>query len=111
MIELNLNAGESAAWGAAGFHAQQAAEKCLKVLLVQVGVHPPRIHTMRVLVAEVHSAGYAFPAFAGECELLDPYAVTIRYPEQAPLPSEAEGRLMIAAARRIIDAAEPLIAR
>ena len=35
--ELNLNAGESAAWGAAGFHAHQAAEKYLKPSSFSVG--------------------------------------------------------------------------
>jgi HEPN domain-containing protein/predicted nucleotidyltransferase len=109
VIELNLNAGESAAWGAAGFHAQQAAEKYLKILLVQAGIHPPKIHTMQVLVADVRAAGYALPVFDEECELLEPYAVSIRYPEQAPIPNEADGRAMIAAARRIIDAAKGLI--
>lgn len=111
MIELNLNAGESAAWGAAGFHAQQAAEKYLKVLLVQAGVHPPKTHLIDTLIGEVRSAGYSFPLFASECELLNPYAVRIRYPEQAPLPDEERGRAVIAAARRIIDAAGPLIDR
>lgn len=111
VIELNLNAGEGAAWGAAGFHAQQAAEKYLKVLLVQAGVHPEKTHRMEPLVAEVRAAGYDLPAFTAECELLDPYAVSIRYPEQAPIPDEAGGRLVIAAARRIIDAVRPLVGR
>lgn len=63
VVELNLNAGESAAWGAAGFHAQQAAEKYLKILLVQAGIHPEKTHEMEVLVAEVRAAGYALPEF------------------------------------------------
>jgi HEPN domain-containing protein/predicted nucleotidyltransferase len=110
VIELNLNAGETAAWGAAGFHAQQAAEKYLKILLVQAGIHPPKIHTMQVLVADVRAAGYALPPFDEECKLLEPYAVSIRYPEQAPIPTDGDGRAVIAAARRIIDAAKVLIA-
>lgn len=107
-IELNLNAGESAAWGAAGFHAQQVAEKYLKILLVQRGIHPPRVHEIDALVAHVRAAGYDFPSFAEECRLLNPYAVTIRYPEKAPLPSETAGRAVIAAAWRIVDAAKAL---
>ena len=108
-LEALLNLGESTAWGAAGFHGQQAAEKYLKILLVQAGIHPPKIHTMQVLVADVRAAGYALPPFDEECKLLEPYAVSIRYPEQAPIPDEVKGRAVIAAGRRIIDAAKALI--
>jgi uncharacterized protein len=103
--ELTLAAGESAAWGAAGFHAQQLAEKYLKILLVQAGVHPPKFRALDELIREVRIAGYDFPPFATECALLNPYAVAIRYPEQAPLPSEEEGRRVIDAAQRIVAAA------
>jgi len=109
VIEAVLKAGESAAWGAAGFHAQQAAEKFLKILLVQAGIHPPKVHEMDKLVAEVRSAGYDFPSFSEECALLNAYAVAVRYPEQLPLPNENDGRGVIAAARRIIDAAKPFV--
>lgn len=36
---------------AAAFHAQQAAEKALKAVLVAQAVDPPRIHNLRALVA------------------------------------------------------------
>ncbi len=110
MVELNLNAGESAAWGAAGFHAQQAAEKYLKILLVQRGIHPPKLHEIDELIGLVRDCGYDFPLFTEESKLLNPYAVTIRYPERAPIPNEAGGRAVIAAARRIVEAAKALIA-
>ena len=109
VVELNLNAGESAAWGAAGFHAQQAAEKYLKTLLVQRGIHPPKLHEIDKLIGLVRDCGYEFPLFVEESELLNPYAVTIRYPERAPIPNEADGRAVIAAARRIVDAANALV--
>jgi len=109
VVELNLYAGESAAWGAAGFHGQQAAEKYLKILLVQAGIHPEKTHKMEELVSAARAAGYDLPEFAAECKLLNPYAVSIRYPEQAPIPNEQGGREVIAAARRIIDAAKPLV--
>jgi len=109
IVEMNLRAGESAAWGAAGFHAQQAAEKYLKILLVQRGIHPPKVHEIDALIALVRSAGYDFPRFAAEAELLNPYAVTVRYPEQAPIPNEAEGRVAVGAARRIVDAAKAFV--
>lgn len=110
-IEMNLNAGQSAAWGAAGFHAQQAAEKYLKILFIQRGKRPPRIHELDKLMVQLRKLGYALPPLAVECDLLNPYAVTIRYPEQLPIPNEAGGRAVIAAARRIIEAVEPLVRR
>jgi len=109
VIEQALNAGESAAWGAAGFHAQQATEKYLKILLVQRGIHPPKIHEIDELIGLVRAAGYQFSAFTEEAKLLNPYAVTIRYPERAPIPNEAGGRAVIAAARTIINTATALM--
>jgi len=35
--------------------------------------------------------------------------VAVRYPEQLPLPNENDGRGVIAAARRTIDAAKPFV--
>jgi HEPN domain-containing protein/predicted nucleotidyltransferase len=111
MVEMNLGAGESAAWGAAGFHAQQAAEKYLKILFVQRGERPPRSHSLDRLIAELQALDYALPSFTAESKQLDPYAVAIRYPDHAPVPNEAEGRRVIAAARRIFEAVEPLVRR
>jgi HEPN domain-containing protein/predicted nucleotidyltransferase len=109
IIEQNLVAGESAAWDAAGFHAQQAAEKYLKILLVQRGAHPPKTHEIDELIALVREAGYEFPLFAAESKALNDYAVAVRYPERLPIPDEAEGRSVIACAYRIIDAAKPFV--
>jgi HEPN domain-containing protein/predicted nucleotidyltransferase len=109
IVEMSLSAGESVAWGAAGFHALEAAEKYLKILLVQHGIRPPRVHEIDALIALVRNAGYDFPPFADEAGLLNPYAVTVRYPEQAPIPNEAEGRAAVRAAQQIIDAAKALL--
>ncbi|HVX38851.1 MAG TPA: HEPN domain-containing protein [Gemmatimonadaceae bacterium] len=109
IVEMNLNAGESAAWGAAGFHAQQVAEKYLKILYIQRGVHPPRVHELDRLIAGLRALECQFPAFAAECKKLNLYAVGIRYPEQAPIPDETEGRAVIAAAWRIVDSVKPLL--
>jgi HEPN domain-containing protein/predicted nucleotidyltransferase len=109
IVEQALVAGESAAWGAAGFHAQQAAEKYLKILLVQRGSHPPKIHQIDELIVLVREAGYDVPAFSAEAKMLNGYAVAVRYPEQLPLPNEVEGRAVIAAAYRIIGAAKALV--
>lgn len=102
-IENNLAAGESAAWGGVCFHAQQLAEKHLKVLFILHDVRPPRTHDLGELAAELQTVGCALPNFAAESELLKDYAVDVRYPEQVPIPDEAKGRAVLAAARRIVD--------
>jgi hypothetical protein len=35
---------------------------------------------------------------------LEPYAVDVRYPEEVPIPSEATGRAVLAAAQTVIAA-------
>jgi HEPN domain-containing protein/predicted nucleotidyltransferase len=109
-VEMALERSESAPWGAAGFHAQQAAEKYLKILFIQRGTRPPRTHQVDELIEALRQMSYELPLFESESKLLNRYAVTIRYPEQAPLPSELEGREVIAAAWRIIESARGLMA-
>lgn len=109
IVERALEAGESAAWGAAGFHAQQVAEKYLEILYIQRGEHPPRVHKLDQLIAGLRALEYDLPTFAAECESLNRYAVGIRYPEHAPVPNETEGRAVIAAAWRIVEAAKALV--
>lgn len=107
-IEANLAAGEHGSWSAVCFHAQQTAEKYLKVLFVLRGVHPPRTHSLGALVDELRGLGVEIPKYEAECKLLEPYAVAVRYPEDAPIPDETTGRLVLDAARVIIATAERL---
>jgi HEPN domain-containing protein len=61
------------------FHAQQAAEKCLKTVLVWSGVDPPRIHDLdelRDLIPDGWAVREAFPDLAA----LSFWAVHGRYP-------------------------------
>jgi HEPN domain-containing protein/predicted nucleotidyltransferase len=111
IIEQTLLAGEGAAWGAAGFHAQQMAEKYLKILFVQRGARPPHTHDLKQILLELRQLGYDLPNFAIECELLKDYAVAVRYPDQLPLPNEQTGRAVIAAARTIVDVVTPMLQR
>jgi HEPN domain-containing protein/predicted nucleotidyltransferase len=97
--------GDPIPWAGVCFHVQQAAEKHLKVLLIQRMIRPERTHKLAELVAAVRLAGYDFPDFAAECVLLDPYAVNVRYPGLTPLPDESTGCATYEAGRRIVDAA------
>lgn len=94
-------------WDVACFHAQQAAEKHLKALLVRQMIRPPRTHDLSRLCTAVRSTGYALPDVDDECRLLDPFAVDVRYPERVPIPDEVTGRATVAAARRVIAACRP----
>jgi len=104
-IENNL-ASKHVSWSAVCFHAQQAAEKYLKALLIQRFSRPPRTHDLAELVGAARGAGYDLPDFTEECEALKDYAIDVRYPENVPIPDEARGRIVLAAAQRIIAAVQ-----
>jgi HEPN domain-containing protein/predicted nucleotidyltransferase len=92
-------------WDGVCFHAQQAAEKYLKAMLVRRMIRPPRTHDLTKLYAAVCVAGYEFPNVLAECGLLEPYAVDVRYPELVTIPDDVTGRKVVDAARRIVAAA------
>ncbi len=90
-------------WDAVCFHAQQAAEKMFKAFLAGRGMTFTRTHNLRVLLTECVTAGASFAALESACDLLNPFAVTFRYPSGTPDPTEAEGHLAVSAARRVYD--------
>jgi monomeric isocitrate dehydrogenase len=59
---------------------------------------------LAALIRELNRLGYDLPDFAAECELLEPYAIDVRYPEDVPIPNENTGRAALAATRAIVDA-------
>ena len=81
------------------FHAQQAAEKSIKALLVHLGIDFPYTHNIASLVALLPPAMQSVSVLR-EAERLSPYAVLARYPgEQEPVDEERYERLVgIAAA-------------
>jgi HEPN domain-containing protein/predicted nucleotidyltransferase len=102
-IENNL-AGKQVAWATIGFHAQQAAEKFLKALLIGRRIRPPRTHNLGALVARCRRAGCDLPDLSSDCRLLARFAIDVRYPERQPIPDETEGRQVLEAGRRIVAA-------
>ncbi len=107
-VENSLAAAKPA-WGAVAFHAQQATEKYLKAVLVARHEVAPRTHVLSVVVAAIRQKTPNFPEFAVQCELLQPYAVGVRYPEETPIPDEATARAALQGAREMIAAARSLI--
>jgi HEPN domain-containing protein len=62
------------------FHAQQAAEKALKALLVQAQLHVPRTHVIASLLELCRDAGYAGTETLDDAVMLTQYAVQTRNP-------------------------------
>lgn len=73
----------------AAFHAQQAAEKMLKALLVQRQIDFPRTHSIGALLALCEAAGYVGVQDLIDSGSLTRYAVSARYPgEEEPVSRE-----------------------
>ena len=107
-ISNNLN-DPHVPWDAICFHSQQAAEKMLKAVLVSRGLVVARTDDLLGLFDECITASAHLPDLRSDCALLTQCAVAFRYPTYASDPHEADGRAAVAAARRIYDAARPLL--
>jgi HEPN domain-containing protein len=62
------------------FHAQQAAEKALKALLIQHQIEFPRTHVIALLLNLCELAGHQVPEQLLDALDLTRYAVAARYP-------------------------------
>jgi len=61
-----------------GFHAQQAAEKCLKAWIASLGIRYPRTHDLMALIGELLTAGEDTSDLDNLVDL-NPFAVEYRY--------------------------------
>lgn len=84
------------------FHAQQAAEKMLKALLVFQGTQPRKTHDLLELLEECLAREPRVDELRANCLVLNPYSIEVRYPQPFPEPDEQEGRMAVAAAERIV---------
>jgi HEPN domain-containing protein len=107
MAEVLLSAPTAAKWGAC-FHAQQAAEKALKAVLVTQDRDVPYTHSLLLLRATLGMESEKLDEAA--LEQLSPWAVAGRYPEEIPEPSVAEAGRLVDAARSIVAFARGCIA-
>ena len=81
-----------------GFHAQQAAEKCLKAWIASLGTRYPRTHDLMALIDELSTAG----ADTSELDILvdlNPFAVEYRSLTVLPL---AMGERIGSRGRRVL---------
>ncbi len=80
----------------AAFHAQQAAEKALKALVVALGRRPPKTHSIERLLAMLEDQVDVAWAYQEDLPALTYYAVEVRYPAPPVHHEEAEEALRLA---------------
>ena len=68
------------------FHAQQAAEKALKAVLVSRGARVEHTHNFNVLLRDLKAAGVEVPAAIGTVRELGRHAAETRYPGLGDAP-------------------------
>lgn len=72
-----------------GFHAQQAVEKAMKVVLVLADADVPLSHDLKFLLRQVRGTGAAPPDDMSETSWLTPWAAELRYDEPIALDRAA----------------------
>jgi HEPN domain-containing protein len=90
------------------FHAQQAAEKALKAVLLHCRVEFPYTHNLGVLL-DLLPPGTVIPEEVEECVVLTEYAVVTRYPGVHEDVTEEELRLAVGTAAAVLTWAEGLL--
>lgn len=68
-----------------GFHCQQAAEKILKAVLAERCIHFQKTHNLSYLIQLIADSGQSLPTDLAELDILNPFAVTLRYDTVDPL--------------------------
>jgi len=107
VFEIIVAAGSNT-HAAAGFHAQQSAEKALKALLCVLDVDFSRTHDLEALANRLAAAGLTLPLDASGLRALTPYAVDYRYDDEpARLLAETEMRAIV---RAVVSFAEEMLA-
>ncbi|MDY7101038.1 MAG: HEPN domain-containing protein [Actinomycetota bacterium] len=102
-----LAGGIGAEW-AACFHAQQAAEKALKALLVHLGIDFPKSHSLGRLSA-LMPTGVEARFDSDALATLDPWAVAGRYPEDIDDPDHVQATRTVDIAADIVEQSRAII--
>ena len=90
------------------FHAQQAAEKTLKAVLIFLEIDFPRTHNIRTLL-DLLPEGIDVPQEVEESAILTDYAVESRYPRNSEPIDDDEYRQVLGLAETVVSWAEKLI--
>jgi len=92
------------------FHAQQAAEKAIKAVLVFLNIPFAKTHSIRMLI-DLLPENYTLPEYIEEASRLTDYAVISRYPGYAEPVNEKEYHEAIYLADHVVSWAEKIISR
>jgi len=84
------------------FHAQQAAEKAIKAVLISRGLKPPKIHDIGALLDRL-PADVPRTAEVEEARALTGYATISRYPWAGTRASEEQYREALGVARAVVE--------
>jgi HEPN domain-containing protein/predicted nucleotidyltransferase len=94
-------------WSSVCFHAQQAAEKYLKALIIAHWRRPHRTHDLVALLAACRDAGSPLVDVDDACANLTRFSTDSRYPDddvnRVHLANESEGRGAATDAARVVD--------
>jgi HEPN domain-containing protein len=90
------------------FHAQQAAEKALKAVLIAEGISPPKTHNIRMLL-DILSQVIVAPQEVEDAAGLTDYAVTSRYPGDFEPVGEEEYNEALGLAKTVVTWAEKVV--
>ena len=92
------------------FHAQQAAEKALKAVLVARQVEFPRTHVIGLLIARCRDAGLTDVDSLLDAATLTRFAVESRYPGESEDLTSGEAEVAAGLARLVVHWAERALA-
>jgi HEPN domain-containing protein len=101
---VNELAASDKLWSVIAFHAQLAAEKCLKGYLAFQNQEPKKIHNMVDLLNEAMKFDSTLDVLERDCDHLAYFAVEARYPEFEEDYTEDVAKDAIAASDRIYHA-------
>ncbi len=90
------------------FHAQQAAEKALKAVLISQAIPFPRTHNITILI-DLLPQNISLPSEVEAAALLTDYAVLTRYPGNLEPITEEEYHEAVRLAEGVVDWAKTLI--
>ena len=90
------------------FHAQQAAEKAIKAILIHFGANFPYTHNLQRLIEFLPAELQALPGIA-QAAALSPYAVLTRYPGETEPVSKEEHEEAVNVASEVVRLAESVV--
>src|SRR5574337_920168 len=93
------------------FHAQQAAEKALKAVLLSRGIEFPYTHDIKGLLKIAEAGALVIPLAVQQAARLTPYAVETRYPGLGFQIPETDVEEVLQTAEKTLSWASELISR